>query len=88
MEYNLLFRWFVGLKFSQGAWHPTSFTKNRDRILTAEVAGIFFEKIREQAEAKKLLSREHFSVDGTLIEAAASLEELPAQRRGRGPGRR
>jgi len=46
LEYNLLFRWFVGLRFSQGAWHPTSFTKNRDHILTAEVAGVFFEKIR------------------------------------------
>jgi transposase len=76
VEYNLLFRWFVGLQFSQGAWHPTSFTKNRDRILTAEVAGIFFEKIREQAEANKFLSREHFSVDGTLIEAAASLKSF------------
>jgi transposase len=76
VEYNLLFRWFVGLQFSQGAWHPTSFTKNRDRLLSAEVAGVFFEKIREQAEAKKLLSREHFSVDGTLIEAAASLKSF------------
>src|SRR5680860_815986 len=56
--------------------NPTSFTKNRDRILTAEVAGIFFEKIRGEAEAKKVLSREHFSVDGTLIEAAASLKSF------------
>src|SRR5680860_344100 len=76
LEYNLLFRWFVGLPLSKGAWHPTSFTKNRDRILTADVAGIFFEKIRGEAEAKKFLSREHFSVDGTLIEAAASLKSF------------
>jgi transposase len=76
LEYHLLFRWFVGLPFSEKAWHPTSFTKNRDRLLSAEVAGIFFEKIRSQAEAKKLLSREHFSVDGTLIEAAASLKSF------------
>lgn len=55
---------------------PTSFTKNRDRLLTAEVAGVFFEKIRGQAEARKLLSKEHFSVDGTLIEAAASLKSF------------
>ncbi|MHB8869633.1 MAG: IS5 family transposase [Thermoleophilia bacterium] len=76
LQYHLLFRWFVGLPFSQAAWHPTSFTKNRDRLLTSEVAGIFFEKIRSQAEAKKLLSKEHFSVDGTLIEAAASLKSF------------
>jgi transposase len=76
LEYNLLFRWFVGLPFSERAWHPTSFTKNRDRLLTPEVAGVFFEKIRSQAEAQKLLSREHFSVDGTLIEAAASLKSF------------
>jgi len=86
VEYNLLFRWFVGLRFSQAAWHPTSFTKNRDRILTAEVAGIFFEKIREQAEAKKLLSRENFSVDGTLIEAAASLKSFRPREEAGGEG--
>ena len=76
LEYHLLFRWFVGLPFSEKAWHPTSFTKNRDRLLSAEVAEIFFEQIRSQAEAKKLLSREHFSCDGTLIEAAASLKSF------------
>ena len=86
LEYNLLFRWFVGLRFSQGAWHPTSFTKNRDRILTADVAGIFFEKIRGEAEAKKLLSREHFSVDGTLIEAAASLKSFRPKDEGEDQG--
>jgi len=76
LEYNLLFRWFVGLPLSEPVWHPTTFTKNRDRLLTAEVAGTFFEKIRTQAEARKLLSKEHFSVDGTLIEAAASLKSF------------
>jgi transposase len=85
LEFNLLFRWFVGLSFSEKAWHPTSFTKNRDRVLTAEVAGVFFEKIREQAEARKLLSQEHFSVDGTLIEAAASLKSF-RPKEGTGPG--
>jgi len=76
LEYNLLFRWFVGLKFSEKVWHPTSFTKNRDRLLTPEVTGVFFEKIRAQAEARRLLSRGHFSVDGTLLEAAASLKSF------------
>jgi transposase len=85
LQYHLLFRWFVGLPFSEKAWHPTSFTKNRDRLLTAEVAGVFFEKIRSQAEARKLLSREHFSVDGTLVEAAASLKSFRPKDKGKGP---
>lgn len=76
LQYHLLFRWFVGLPFSERAWHPTSFTKNRDRLLTSEVAGVFFEKVRSQAEACKLLSREHFSIDGTLVEAAASIKSF------------
>jgi len=76
LEYNLLLRWFVGLPLSQPVFHPTSFTKNRQRLLTTEVAEAFFAAIRGQAEAHKLLSREHFSVDGTLIEAAASLKSL------------
>jgi transposase len=76
LRYNLLLRWFVGLPMDEPVWHPTSFTKNRERLLTAEVAEAFFRAIRSQAEAGKLLSREHFSVDGTLIEAAASLKSL------------
>ncbi len=76
LRYNLLLRWFVGLPMDEPVWHPTTFTKNRDRLLTAAVAGAFFEAIRAQAEARKLLSREHFSVDGTLIEAAAALKSL------------
>ena len=87
LQYHLLFRWFVGLPFSEKAWHPTSFTKNRDRLLTAEVAGVFFEKIRSQAEARKLLSREHFSVDGTLVEAAASLKSFRPKDKGKNPGK-
>jgi len=82
LEYNLLFRWFVGLPLSEPVWHPTTFTKNRDRLLSSEVAGAFFEKIRAQAEAEKLLSREHFSVDGTLLEAAASLKSFRAKDEG------
>jgi transposase len=76
LRYNLLLRWFVGLPMDEPVWHPTTFTKNRDRLLTAAVAEAFFSAIRSQAEAGKLLSREHFSLDGTLIEAAASLKSL------------
>ena len=76
LRYNLLLRWFVGLPLDQAVFHPTSFTKNRDRLLTTEVAEAFFEAIRDQAEAHELLSREHFSLDGTLLEAAASLKSL------------
>jgi transposase len=81
LEYNLLLRWFVGLPLGEPVFHVTSFTKNRRRLLTNEVAEAFFDAIRSQAEAHKLLSREHFSVDGTLIEAAAALKSLrPVER--------
>ena len=76
LEYNLLLRWFVGLPLDEAVFHPTSFTKNRARLLTSEIAEAFFAAIRGQAEAHELLSREHFSVDGTLIEAAAALKSL------------
>jgi transposase len=76
LRYNLLLRWFVGLPMDEPVFHATSFTKNRRRLLTNEVAEAFFAAIRGQAEAHKLLSREHFSVDGTLIEAAAALKSL------------
>ena len=76
LEYNLLLRWFVGLPLDQPVFHATSFTKNRARLLTSEIAEAFFAAIRSQAEAHKLLCREHFSVDGTLLEAAAALKSL------------
>ena len=76
LAYNLLLRWFVGLPMDEPVFHVTSFTKNRERLLNAEIAEAFFEAIRTQAEAHKLLSREHFSVDGTLLEAAAALKSL------------
>ena len=76
LRYNLLLRWFVGVPLDEPLFHVTSFTKNRQRLLTSEVAEAFFCAIRSQAEAHKLLSREHFSVDGTLIEAAAALKSL------------
>lgn len=76
LEYNLLLRWFVGLPLDEPVFHATSFTKNRARLLTTEIAEAVFAAIRAQAEAHKLLSAEHFSVDGTLIEAAAALKSL------------
>ena len=71
LEYNLLFRWFVGLSANEPVWHPTVFSKNRDRLLEGAVAEEFFTLVLEQARGKKLLSDEHFTVDGTLIEAWA-----------------
>ena len=72
LEYNLLFRWFVGLGIDDPVWVATVFTKNRDRLLQGEVAQDFFEAVLAQGREHGLLSSEHFSVDGTLIEAWAS----------------
>ena len=72
LDYNLLFRWFVGLSMDDEVWDHSTFTKNRERLLDADIVGKFFNKIREQAQAQGLLSDEHFTVDGTLIEAWAS----------------
>src|SRR5262249_56338545 len=71
LDYNLLFRWFVGLEMDDTVWDATVFTKNRQRLLDGDIAGEFFNTVLWQARAKKLLSDEHFSVDGTLIEAWA-----------------
>lgn len=72
LQYNLLFRWFVGLDMDEAVWVPTVFSKNRDRLLEGDIAEKFFAQVLEQARDAKLLSNEHFSVDGTLIEAWAS----------------
>ena len=72
LHYNLLFRWFVNLEMDDPVWDVTVFTKNRDRLLEGEVAQAFFEAVLAQARAGHLLSDEHFTVDGTLIEAWAS----------------
>src|SRR5881394_1879042 len=69
LEYNLLFRWFIGLNMDEAVWVPTVFTKNRDRLLEAEIAEKFFQLVLNQARVADLLSDEHFTVDGTLIEA-------------------
>jgi transposase len=71
LQYNLLFRWFAGLSANEPVWHPTVFSKNRERLLAGAVAEEFFSLIVAQARSRKLLSDEHFTVDGTLIEAWA-----------------
>jgi transposase len=76
IDYNLLFRWFVGLNADDEVWDPTVFTKNRDRLLEAEVAQEFLARVVEQARAKGLTSDEHFTVDGTLLEAWASTKSF------------
>src|SRR5712692_2013093 len=71
LDYNLLFRWFVGLSMDDPVWDVTVFTKNRERLLRGDVAEAFFQRVLELARAEQLLSDEHFSVDGTLIQAWA-----------------
>ena len=85
LDYNLLFRWFVGLNMDEAVWHPTSFTKNRDRLLGGEVAAAFFDAISRQARAAGLLSDEHFTVDGTQLEAWASLKSFRPREEPKGP---
>ncbi|HTP44180.1 MAG TPA: IS5 family transposase [Candidatus Acidoferrum sp.] len=80
LEYNLLFRWFVGLSANEPVWHPTVFTKNRDRLLEGAVAEEFFSLIVNQARQKRLLSDEHFTVDGTLVEAWAGQKSFQAKK--------
>jgi hypothetical protein len=71
LDYNLLFRWFVGLNMDDPIWDATVFFKNRERLLAGDVARAFFEEVGELAREQGLLSDEHFTVDGTLIEAWA-----------------
>jgi IS5 family transposase len=71
LEYNLLFRWFVGLGMDDAAWVPTTFTKNRDRLLEGDIARAYFEDVVAQARSRRLLSAEHFTIDWTLWEAWA-----------------
>ena len=87
IDYNLLFRWFVGLPMDAQAWHATVFCHNRDRLLETDVAREFLVTLMALAEVKTLLSREHFSVDGTLIEAWASMKSFqPRDGSGEPPG--
>jgi transposase len=79
LDYNLLFRWFVGLSMDDPVWDHSTFSKNRERLLEADIARGFFDAIVAQAEARGLTSDEHFTVDGTLIEAWASLKSVRAK---------
>ncbi len=76
LEYNLLFRWFVGLAMDDAVWTPTTFTKNRDRWLAGDVAQAFFAQVVAAAREARLMSDDHFTVDGTLLEAAAGLKSF------------
>jgi len=76
LDYNLLFRWFVGLGVDDPVWDVTVFTKNRDRLLEGEIAAKFLRAVLVQPEVEALLSDEHFSVDGTLIQAWASMKSF------------
>jgi transposase len=76
LNYNLLFRWFVGLNMDEAVWDVTVFTKNRERLLKADVARKFFQLVVEEAQRLDLMSDEHFTVDGTLLEACAGLKSF------------
>jgi transposase len=83
IDYSVLYRWFVGLGMDDPIWSPTTFSKNRDRLLASDIASAFFDAVVAQARAAGLLSDEHFTVDGTLLEAWASLKSF--RRKDEGP---
>jgi transposase len=91
MEFDLLFRWFVGLGVDDTAWDHSSFSKNRDRLLEGEIAAKFLASVTAQPQVRRLLSSDHFSVDGTLLEAWASIKSFRRKDGGdgdpEGPGR-
>lgn len=92
MDHDLLFRWFAGLEMDDAVWDPTTFTKNRERLFSGSVVESLFAQVLVQAQAAQLLSEDHFSVDGTLIEAWASKksyqEKSDPPAPGAGSGRR
>ncbi len=79
LEYDLLFRWFVGIGVDDAVWDHSVFSKNRDRLLEGDIAAKFLAAVLAQPKVKKLLSSDHFSVDGTLIEAWASMKSVKAK---------
>src|SRR5258707_10134394 len=85
LHYNLLFRWFVGLAMDDAVWAPTTFTKNRDRLLEGDIARAFFEDVVAQARGRRLPSAEHFTVDGPLLEAWAGPQSVPRKHRPSNP---
>jgi transposase len=85
LEYNLLFRWFVGLGMDDAVWTPTTFTKNRERLLAGNIARQFFAAVLTQARGRRVLSDEHFTVDGTLLDAWAGQKSF-TRKDGTSPG--
>jgi IS5 family transposase len=85
LDYNLLFRWFVGLSADDPVWDATVFCKNRDRLLDGDIAAKFFVSVLNLPQVRQLLSSEHFSVDGTLIEAWASMKSFVPKNGGKPP---
>jgi transposase len=83
IDYSVLYRWFVGLSMDDPIWSPTTFSKNRERLLQGDIASAFFDAVVRQARAAGLMSDEHFTVDGTVLEAWASLKSF--QRKDVGP---
>jgi transposase len=86
LNYNLLYRWFVGLSMDEPVWDATVFSKNRDRFVRGEIAQAFFGMVMEQAKLQGLLSSDHFTVDGTLLEAWASIKSYQKKEGPPGPG--
>jgi transposase len=86
LDYNLLFRWFVGLNMDEDVWVPTVYSKNRDRLLAGDIAEAFFDEVLAEAKRCDLLSDEHFTVDGTLVEAWAGMKSF-RRKDGSGAGR-
>jgi transposase len=86
LRFNLLYRWFVGLAPDSRIWDETVFSKNRDRLLNGNIASKFFQKILELAETEDLISKDHFSVDGTQIQAWASFKSFQSKDQDRKPG--
>jgi transposase len=87
LEFDLLFRWFVGLGIDDPVWNHSSFSKNRDRLLDGEIAAKFLAAVLAQPRVKRLLSSDHFRVDGTLIEAWASMKSFKPKATGRDDAR-
>jgi transposase len=87
LDYNLLFRWFVGLNMDDPVWDASTFSKNRDRLLEGDVARAFFERVLALAKEHRLLSDEHFTVDGTLIQAWAGQKSFQRKEAKRGSNR-
>jgi transposase len=85
IEYSILFRWFVGMNLDDQVWDATTFSKNRERLLEADVAKLFLNEVVKQARAKGWASNEHFTVDGTLLEAWASLKSFQPKGRNAEP---